>query len=94
MTHNETNLAALRRPKTLIRAARHGATRYRRERDLKFLSATGKTLSGDGIVDRLVACEDVLEATRKSGAADYNVHQHVTVLTVLIAEARATQHAA
>ena len=89
MTQFDTKLAGLRRPRTLIRAARIGATRYRRNRDLKFLSAQEKSQSTAALMTNLIAYEDNLETNRKSGAGDYNVTQHVAVLTALIAEARA-----
>ena len=92
MTHYETVLTTLRRPRTLIRAARHGATRYRRDRDLKFLPNTPKPKSSTAILDNLLDFENTLEATRKAGAADYNVTRHVSVLTALIAEVRAAAH--
>lgn len=90
MNHYETILATMHRPRTLIRAARHGATFYRRDRDLKLIRKDGGHLSGADVVDRLIDFEDALEATRKSGSAEYNVTSHVSVLTALIAEVKAT----
>ena len=89
MPQYETILAALRRPRTLIRAARHGALRYRRDRDLVFMKGQGRPGSAQAIVQSLLERESDLEITRRSGSADYNVTQHVSVLTALIAEVRA-----
>jgi len=89
MTHFETTLAALRRPRTLIRAARLGATRYRRNRDLRFLSAQEKSQGTALLIENLIAIESALETTRKAGTGDYNVTQHVAILTALIAETKA-----
>lgn len=80
-------LSAVRRPKILVRAARAGVTDYRRERDLRRLLPGQKTASRQAI-GSLLAEEDRLETTRKSGGATYNIQRHVAVLTAIIAEAR------
>ncbi len=87
MTDFTTALAALRRPKILIRAARAGVVDYRRERDLKRIlrSATAGTERTFGT---LMAEEDRLETNRTTGEATYNLQRHIAVLTALIAEAR------
>lgn len=89
MTQYETALSALRRPRTLIRAARHGATRYRRERDLTFVKGETRPSTLHAILEHLLECESDLEIFRRTGSADYSVTQHVSVLTALIAETRA-----
>ncbi len=86
MNHYETVLSALRRPRTLIKAAQHGASRYNRTRHLKFLNTSDRPKSHTAIIESLLAAEQTLEETRKMKAADYNVVRHVTVLTALIAE--------
>jgi hypothetical protein len=86
MTELATILAALRRPKILIRAARAGVADYRRERDLKRLlrqrAAPAQALPS------LLDEEGRLEATRTAGEATYNLQRHVAVLTAILAEAR------
>lgn len=89
MSQYETILAALQRPRTLIRAARHGATRYRRDRDLTLFKGQARPGSAQAIVQSLLERESDLEFTRRSGSAEYSVTQHVSVLTALIAEVRA-----
>jgi hypothetical protein len=86
MTDLATVLAALRRPKILIRAARAGVADYRRERDLKRLlrQAAAPTQALTSLLDE----EGRLEATRTAGEATYNLQRHVAVLTAILAEAR------
>lgn len=86
MTHYETALRALKRPKLLIRAARAGAMKYRRKKHAKLTNATGS--DPEKIFSVLLEQERDLEWNRRAGAADYNVKKHVTVLAALIAEAK------
>lgn len=86
MTHYETMLRALKRPKLLIRAARSGASRYRREKHAKLASAGGKDHSK--FFSELMEQERDLEWNRRSGGSDYNVQKHIIVLSALIVEAR------
>jgi hypothetical protein len=87
MTDFALALAALRRPKILIRAARAGVVDYRRERDLKRIlrSATAGTERAFGT---LLAVVDGVETNRTTGDATYNHQRHIGVLTALIAAAR------
>lgn len=79
-------LAALRRPRLLMHAARFGLGDYRRERDLRRLLRCGG--SPEETVPSLLSAEEALEATRKSGDASYSVARHIEVLIALLAEAR------
>ena len=88
MTDFATVLAALRRPKILIRAARAGVADYRRERDLRRLLKAGHGPAPRLVLDTLLAEEDRLEMTRASGETAYNLQRHVALLTAIIAEAR------
>ncbi len=88
LTDVTTALAALRRPRLLIRAAKFGLMDYNRERDLKRVMKTTATPSPARAVDGLIAREAQLEATRKAGEASYSVARHVEVLIALMAEAR------
>ncbi|MBZ0129530.1 MAG: DUF6477 family protein [Rhodobacteraceae bacterium] len=78
----------LRRPKVLIRAARIGATEFRRERDLKRVLKTQSLPQPETGLPRLLAMEEELETTRRTEIAAYNVTRHVEVLTALLAEAQ------
>lgn len=63
----------LRRPKTLIRAARIGAKEYRRDRDLKRLMRQSVLPKpGKGMMS-LLEIEHDLEATRTNGNATYSI---------------------
>ena len=88
MTDFAPLLAALRRPKILIRAARAGVADYRRERDLKRLLKAGHGRAPRLVLDILLAEEDRLETNRASGETAYNLQRHVALLTAIIAEAR------
>ena len=84
MTDFRALLADLRRPQLLIRAARLGLADYRRDRDLRrLLDAQPSPIRA---VTRLLGEEEVMEATRKSGAVDYSVSRHIEVLIALMAE--------
>ena len=81
-------LAALRRPKILVRAARAGVVEYRRDRDLKRILRLPRAAAPRQAIDRLLAEESRLEETRAAGEATYSIQRHVAVLTALLAEAR------
>ena len=80
------SLAALRRPRLLMRAARFGLGDYRRDRDLRRLGACG--ISPEETVPSLMAAEARLEETRLAGDVTYSVARHIEVLIALLAEAR------
>ncbi|MCA8868009.1 MAG: hypothetical protein KDA67_05120 [Rhodobacteraceae bacterium] len=78
---------SLRRPKLLIRAARIGSANYRRERDLRrLIKSQSLPKPGSGLT-MLMAMEQDLEVTRKTGNATYSISRHVEILAALIAEA-------
>ncbi|NUB43008.1 hypothetical protein GEU84_001305 [Fertoebacter nigrum] len=78
-------LADLRRPRLLIRAARHGLADYRRERDLRRLIGTALA---DQALPQLWSEEERMEATRQTGDASYSIARHVELLIALMAEVR------
>jgi hypothetical protein len=86
MTDFRTLLANLHRPRLLIRAAHCGMIDYRRDRDLRRLMANPTT--PERIVPRLIAEEEQLEQTRKSGDIGYSVIRHIEVLIALMSEVR------
>jgi hypothetical protein len=90
MTDFRTILANLRRPRLLIRAARHGVQDYRRERDLsRLLTSPGCSAPGPEVaLTRLLDQEEQMELFRKSGGAGYSIARHVELLIALMAEAR------
>lgn len=88
MTDFRTLLANLRRPRLLIRAAKHGVQDYRRERDLRRLIADGVIPTPEVALQQLLTEEEDAETTRKAGDAAYSLTRHVDLLIALIAEAR------
>ena len=88
MLNTHRILSALRRPKILIRAARLGLADYNRDADLRYIARTQKTPRPEEALETLISQEMDLETSRKDGDARYSVHQHIRVLTALLAEAR------
>jgi len=88
MTDLITFVNALRRPRLLIRAAKHGMNDYNRDRVLKRLTRSPSAPSPRGAVSSLLTVEETLETARRSGDASYSVSRHVEVLIALLAEAR------
>jgi hypothetical protein len=81
-------LAGLKRPRLLIRAARHGLDEYRRDRDLRRLIGGTKVPAPDEALPRLMREEARLEGIRGTGDAAYSLMRHIEVLIALMAEAR------
>lgn len=94
VTDLATILAALRRPKILVRAARAGVVDYRRDRDLRRILRLGRAAAPRHALDHLLAEESRLEETRAAGEATYSIQRHVAVLTAILAEARLASGAA
>ncbi len=93
MTDFAPLLAALRRPRILLAAARAGLADYRRERDPRRLRRAGQT-SPEAALGALIAEERELETHRTAGEATYSPKRHIAVLTALLAEARLSQELA
>ena len=89
MTDIASALAALRRPRLLIRAARFGQAGYDSARDLRRVLRGQTPARGAALLDQLMEEEARHEETRLTGAAHYRVARHVEVLIALVAEARA-----
>lgn len=79
--------ADMRRPRLLIRAARHGLQDYSRERDLRRLLPPGLHGTGETL-PRLIAAEAEVERTRCRGDLGYSITRHIELLIALLAEAR------
>jgi len=87
MTDPLTHIETLRRPRLLIRAARHGLANYSRERTLaRVLTSPQKT--ADGVLTDLMHTEAEIEVTRTNGDMAYSVSRHLEVLIALMGEAR------
>ncbi len=88
MTDLQTRVAALRRPRLLVRAARIGARDYDRDRDLTRLIGRATAPSPEAAVRWLIDTERHLEEQRRAGAAAYSVLRHVEILISLMSETR------
>ncbi|MGR3759316.1 DUF6477 family protein [Roseobacteraceae bacterium NS-SX3] len=82
-----SRLAALHRPRLLVRTARIGARDYSRSRDLRRLLGYGRLPKPAAAVMQLLEMEHGLNQERCSGSAGYSLVRHVGVLTALMAEA-------
>lgn len=80
---------ALRRPATLIRAAREGQQGWRRDRDLPRLLRTDRSPAPGACLPRLRAEELLLEEARQERRADYDMQRHVLLTIAILAEMRA-----
>ncbi len=81
-------LRTLRRPQLLIRAARHGAQDYRRDRHLQRLLGYGTLPRPGAAVLRLMDIERALNDQRCDGDASYSLPRHVDVLIAMMGEAQ------
>ena len=81
-------IAALRRPRLLVRAARHGLDDYDRVRDLPRILRSGRLPAPTAALDALLAAEEAAEQTRLAGDAAYSAARHVELLIALMGEAR------
>lgn len=88
MTDFSAILKDLRRPRLLIRAARHGLCDYRRDRDLRRLIRLATLPSPDRALRALLAEEAEIERSRQAGEARYSVGRHIEILIALMAELR------
>ncbi len=89
MTDLTSAVAALRRPRLLIHAARNGLADYDRERDLRRLTRQPQALAPDQALRRLMDEEGRVEAHRRDGVACYSMTRHIELLIALMAEAAA-----
>ena len=81
-------LNTLRRPRLLVRAARHGMADYNRESTLRRL-LPGEALPQPGqALAKLAEREALLNQTRRDGGAAYSAARHIELLVALIEEAR------
>ncbi|SOB97986.1 hypothetical protein SAMN05877809_10276 [Rhodobacter sp. JA431] len=81
-------MARLRRPKLLIRAAWFGQSDYNRRRDMKRLLAQAELPPPASALRALLELEATLEEARLNGTAAYSFLRHIEVLIAVMAEAR------
>jgi hypothetical protein len=94
MSDLSTILANLRRPRLLVRAARHGMGDYRRDRDLRRLINAATPPSPESALKRLFDAEEQTEETRRNGDAGYSIARHIELLIAMMSEARLLRPAA
>ncbi len=76
----------MRRPRLLVRAARLGLAGWNRGRDLRRLLKCDAAPPVGAALPRLYAEEQQLDAIRREGRADYDVHRHIMLLIAILAE--------
>ena len=81
-------LAALHRPRLLMRAARIGAQDYRRDGHLPRILGYGMLPRHGDALMRLVDIEAELERQRSATDTAYSLVSHVDVLIAIVGEAR------
>ncbi|MCR9157938.1 MAG: DUF6477 family protein [Rhodobacteraceae bacterium] len=83
-----TQIATLRRPRLLIRAARIGAQSYRREARLPRLLGYGVTPRLGPTLTKLMALEAEMNEKRENGDAGYSIAAHVDLLIAIMGESQ------
>lgn len=81
-------LQDLRRPRLLIRAARHGVDEYQRDHHLRRHLGYGSLPKSGAALMQLVEKETALNEQRRSGDAGYSIVTHVDILIAIMGEAR------
>lgn len=84
----------LRRPGTLIRAAREGQRSWKRDRDLPRLLRSDRCPAPGTVLSRLRAEEEIQNDLRLTQAAEYDMRRHVVLMIAILAEMRAAIAAA
>ncbi len=81
-----TRIARLKRPRLLSRAARIGATGYRRELHLpRLLNEARLPRSAEALL-KLSEIEAEMNGLRSAGAQEYHMPRHVEVLIAIVGE--------
>lgn len=88
MTDLTTQINDLRRPRLLVRAARHGMTNYRRSRDLQRIAGQTQVATPRAVVETLLHQEEQVEQTRLAHDGTYSASKHIELLIALMAESR------
>ncbi len=79
-------VAALRRPRLLISAARHALSECDRERNLRRILANSAAPAPIKAMPRLLEEEQRLNDLRRAEDATYDAHRHIAVLTAILGE--------
>ena len=87
MTDYASLVAALRRPRLLVRAARFGMLDYDRRRLARLLPDPAERM-GARLLQGLLEAETEAERRRRGDCATYSEARHVELLSALMAEAR------
>lgn len=81
-------LDTLRRPRLLVRAARHGLSDYNRSRDLRRIAGFSDTAKPHQVTAQLLDMEDNMEHRRVAGDHTYEPARHIELLVALMAESQ------
>lgn len=81
-------IAQLVRPQLLVRAARFGIDDYRRERDLRRVLGTDRTMGPGEALMALFDVEAEVNAQRIAKSANYSLAKHIDLLVAIMSEAR------
>lgn len=81
-------VAALKRPSMLVRAAKEGALGYRREAHLRRYFGEQQRQCGADLLSKIMRLETEQNVQRKTERAEYSITQHVDILIALIGEAQ------
>lgn len=85
MQNQFERLNNVKRPKILIRAARAGIANYQRN-SIKKLIKNWESMDSNVILDHLISIENAINAERLENEPNYDMRQHITVLTAIMAE--------
>ena len=83
-----TMITALRRPRMLARAAKHGARDYDRDRHLQRILGYGTLPSTGPALMRLMEMEREMNDQRTAEDAAYSLVRHLDLLIALLGEAQ------
>ncbi|MBO9412666.1 MULTISPECIES: DUF6477 family protein [unclassified Ruegeria] len=83
-----TMITALRRPRLLARAAKHGAQDYDRDRHLQRLLGYGALPGSGAALMQLMEMEKDVNAQRLAEDAAYSLVRHLDLLIALLGEAQ------
>lgn len=87
------SLESLRRPRLLVRAARHGLSEYNRKRDLRRIAGFTENATPQRVTTMLLDMEDNMEQRRVAGDAAYEPARHIELLVALMAESKQASNA-
>lgn len=83
-----TQISRLKRPKLLVRTARHGLEDYNRVIHLRRLLKTDNLPGPGKAILKLMEIEAMIDTQRTTQRAEYSVAKHVELIVALMCEAR------